>query len=91
VYDVEGKIMFKFSSTPKTIEREIGSTEGSIVGWSFERPIPFKVSMFNIGKAVMTEEKDIYKCGQWAYSPAGIPTCILTGKIAANKAIKGFR
>jgi hypothetical protein len=28
---------------------------------------------------------NVFQCGQWAYSPAGIPTAILTGWYAADK------
>ncbi len=32
--------------------------------------------------------KDIYQCGQWAFAPAGVPTTILIGKLAADKTLK---
>jgi hypothetical protein len=30
----------------------------------------------------------VYQAGQWTYSPSGVPISILTGKLAADKAIK---
>jgi len=32
--------------------------------------------------------EDVYQAGQWAYSPSGLPIAILTGKLAANRAVK---
>jgi phytoene dehydrogenase-like protein len=77
-----------FSSSPLSIERHAGSSEGSIVGWSFEQPIPINVSMLNMKKAMLTSMPDIYKAGQWTASPAGLPTCIMTAKMAADRVLK---
>ena len=35
-------------------------------------------------KSVTTSIPDVFKAGQWTYSPAGVPMSILTGKIAAD-------
>lgn len=77
-------IIFKFSASPLTLQDWSGSSEGAIVGWSFEEPIPLKGSMLNMKDSVKTALPDVYKAGQWAASPAGIPTCILTSKLAAD-------
>lgn len=82
------KIIFKFSATPLTIEKTVGSSEGSIVGWSFAEPIPVTSSMLGINSASKTTIPNILKAGQWAYSPSGVPTSILTGKLASDRAIK---
>jgi phytoene dehydrogenase-like protein len=76
------KVLFKFSSTPLTIQKYINSSDGAIVGWTFDQKLPFKNSLMN---SVLTNLPDIYKTGQWVYSPAGVPMAILTGKIAAQK------
>ena len=77
-------IIFKFSASPLTLQDWSGSSEGAIVGWSFEEPVPLKGSMLNMKDSVKTALPDVYKAGQWAASPAGIPTCILTSKLAAD-------
>jgi len=63
----------------------VGSSEGSIVGWSFEGKIPVVNSMFKMGSSVKTELPDVYAAGKWVYSPAGGPTAIMTGRIAAKR------
>lgn len=78
------KILFKFSATPMTIEKMVGSSEGSIVGWSFRDPIPVASTMLAVNEASKTLFPNILKAGQWAYSPSGVPTSILTGRLAAN-------
>lgn len=84
----ENKILFKISSTPLTIESVVGSTEGSIVGWSFEEPIPITSSMLKVNDSIKTYIPDVFQAGQWTYSPSGVPMCILTGKLAADKTLK---
>lgn len=79
------KVLFCFSTTPFSIQKWVGSSEGSIVGWSFEGKIPVVNSMFNMGNSVKTELPDVYAAGKWVYSPAGGPTAIMTGRIAAKK------
>jgi phytoene dehydrogenase-like protein len=85
---LEEKVIFKFSATPLTIEKTVGSSEGSIVGWSFAESIPVTSSMLRINDASKTTIPNILKAGQWAYSPSGVPTSILTGKLAADVIIQ---
>jgi hypothetical protein len=54
------------------------------VGWSFEQPVPIDAGMLNMKNSVRTALPHVLKVGQWAASPAGIPTCILTAKLAAD-------
>lgn len=82
---IKDKILFTRSSSPLTIERIAGSSEGSIVGWTFENPLPIDAGMLNMKKAVLTPFDDIYKAGQWTVSPAGLPTCIMTAKMVADR------
>jgi protoporphyrinogen oxidase len=44
--------------------------------------------MLNMKKAMLTGFPDIYKAGQWTASPAGLPTCIMTAKMAADRVLK---
>lgn len=85
---LEDRIMDQFSFTPISIRNRVLSSEGAIVGWSFQEPIPVPNKIQNAQKSVITAIPNIYKAGQWTYSPAGVPMSILTGKLAADKAGK---
>ncbi|HPI17938.1 MAG TPA: NAD(P)/FAD-dependent oxidoreductase [Mesotoga sp.] len=85
---LKDKVLFAFSSSPLSIERAVGSSEGSIVGWSFEEPIPVVSSMMKVTSSVKTPIPGVLQAGKWTYSPSGVPMCILTGKLAAAEAIK---
>jgi len=82
--ELNGKIIFSFTSNPLSIEKRVNSSEGAIVGWSFENKIPIKAGMLNMKKAVLSPFDDIYLAGQWTVSPAGLPTCIMTAKMASD-------
>jgi phytoene dehydrogenase-like protein len=86
--NLEEDVLFKFSSTPLTIEKVSGSSEGAIVGWSFETPVPVINKLEEIPKSVLTPIQNIYQAGQWSYSPAGVPIAMLTGWYATQKIIK---
>jgi len=86
--DIEKDILFKFSSTPLTINKLIGSSEGAITGWSFEAEPPVIYKLTDVGKSVVTAFPNIYKAGQWAYAPAGVPIAMLTAWHAYQKIIK---
>ncbi len=86
--DLDKKILFKFASTPLSIEEVSGSSEGAVIGWSMEKPIPVTSSMLKMKKSVKTALPDVLKAGQWTMSPAGIPTAIMTGQLAANTICK---
>jgi phytoene dehydrogenase-like protein len=81
-------ILFKFSSTPLTISKVSGSSEGAITGWSFDTEIPVVNKLKEIPKSVLTPIPGILQAGQWAYSPAGVPTAMLTGWYASQQIIK---
>jgi len=85
---LKDKIIARFSFTPLSIENRVGSSEGAITGWSFQKNMPVLNKIQNSDRSVMTPIPSIYKAGQWAYSPAGVPMSILTGKLAAEKALK---
>jgi phytoene dehydrogenase-like protein len=82
-------IELQFSASPLTIEKRFGSSEGGITGWTFERSSPAVNKLLRIASAVKTPIADVYQCGQWAYTPAGIPTAILTGWYAADDICSG--
>lgn len=86
VYPVlKEKVIDRFSFTPLSYEKRVGSSEGAITGWSFCEPIPVINKITAAGKAVLTPVPSIYQAGQWTYSPAGVPMSILTGKLAAQR------
>ena len=85
---LKDKVIGSFAFTPISIENRVGSSEGAITGWSFERPVPVVNKIQFSDRSVLTPIPFVYQAGQWAYSPAGVPMSILTGKLAADKIIK---
>jgi phytoene dehydrogenase-like protein len=81
-------LLSKFSSTPLTISKVSGSSEGAITGWSFETESPVVNKLKDIPKSVFTPVPNVYQVGQWAYSPAGVPIAMLTGWYAVQKILK---
>lgn len=85
---LKDKIIERFSFTPLSIENRVGSSEGAIVGWAFDKNMPVVNRIQFSDKSTLTPFPNIYQAGQWAFSPAGVPMSILTGKLAANRIIK---
>ena len=86
---IKDAILKRFSSTPLTMERYAGTTDGAIVGWAYpNRPMPAESRLPKILNAIKTPIPDVLQAGQWTYSPAGLPVSILTGKIAADRVEK---
>jgi len=81
---IKDRIVLRFSSSPSTIATRFSSSEGGITGWTFERPSPAIHALPKIPKAVESPFPGILQAGQWAFSPAGIPTAILTGWYAQD-------
>ena len=44
-----------------------------------------------ISKASKTKLDNVFQAGQWTFSPSGLPISILTGKLAADDAIKNIK
>jgi len=85
----ESSIESSFISTPHTIASLTGNSDGAITGWSFTNgKIPAIREMPKIAKSVITPMPNILQAGQWTYSPSGLPISMLTGKLAADRAIK---
>ena len=83
------QVIDRFASTPLTIGRLTENSEGAITGWTFTNPsMPAVHEMKRIMEAVGTPFPDIWQCGQWTFSPSGLPTCVLTGRIAAKEVTK---
>jgi phytoene dehydrogenase-like protein len=86
--NIDEDILFKFSSTPLTINKLSGSSEGAITGWSFENDPPVVNKLKDIPKSVLTPIPNVYQAGQWAYSPAGVPIAMITGWYATQEVMK---
>jgi len=86
--DLDKDILFKFSTTPLTIKRSVGSSGGSIVGWSFETKSPVFNELKDMPKSARTPIPNVFQAGQWAYAPAGVPIAMLTGWHASQEIIK---
>lgn len=85
-------VVQRFSATPLTLERYSGNTDGAITGWAFtNRPMPAEHRLPKIYSATQTPIPAVWQAGQWTYSPSGLPISILTGKIAADSAVKAMR
>jgi len=85
------KVIDRFSSSPLTIEKLTGNTHGAITGWAFTNPtIPAVNQMLKVNNAVKTSLPSVFQAGQWTYSPSGFPMSIVTGKLAADKAISNL-
>jgi len=84
-------LLFSICSTPMTIERETGNKQGAITGWAFTGPMPAENRFQKILNAVKTPFKDVVQCGQWTFSPSGLPVSILTGKVAADAVHKQIK
>jgi len=90
---LSANVEFAICSTPLTIERETGNKHGAITGWAFTNAqMPAENRFKSIGNAIQTPIRNVYQCGQWSFSPSGLPVSILTGKLAADaikKALDG--
>ena len=85
------KVIHRFISSPVTIARVAGTTDGAITGWAFtNHPIPAESRIPKILNAIRTPIPDILQAGQWSYSPSGFPTAVITGKIAADDVLKSL-
>ena len=81
-------LLFSDCATPASLHRRFGTTNGAIVGWSLEQPVPVAHHLSQILSAVKTPIAGVYQAGQWTYSPAGVPVAVLTGRIAASAITK---
>lgn len=86
---LKNKVTARFSFSPISIQNRIASSGGAIVGWEFANEMPVINKIEIAHRSVTTPLPEVYQAGQWAYSPAGVPMSILTGKLAANRILKG--
>jgi phytoene dehydrogenase-like protein len=89
---IQNAVLDRFSSTPITLAKHAGNTDGAIVGWAFSNhPMPAESRLPKILNAVRTPIPGVLQAGQWTYMPAGLPISILTGKLAADQVIKELK
>jgi phytoene dehydrogenase-like protein len=89
---IKEAVLQRFSSTPLSLAKVAGNTDGAIVGWAFSnQPMPAENRLPRILNAIRTPTPGILQAGQWTYSPAGLPISILTGKLAADQVIKELK
>ena len=77
-------VEFTICSTPLTVEKITGNYQGAITGWEFTDKMPSENRFNKIRQSIETPIKDIFQCGQWTFSPSGLPVSVLTGKLAAD-------
>ena len=86
------KVVYKNCASPLTIERETGNSGGSITGWAFTGDeLPSESRFIQIARSSQTPIPHVYQCGQWTFSPSGLPVSILTGKMAADEVDKSLK
>ncbi len=89
---IKAAVIDRFSATPLTMARITGNSEGAITGWAYTNaPIPAESRLLKVTSSVRTPIPNVYKAGQWTFSPSGFPTAILSGKLAADQARKQIR
>jgi phytoene dehydrogenase-like protein len=89
---IEAAVIEKFSSTPLSIQKVSGNTDGAITGWAFtNNPIPAEHQLLRISNSVNTPLPGVSQAGQWTFSPSGFPISLITGKLAADKAMKALK
>ena len=89
---IKSAVLDRFSATPLTIAKTVGTTDGAIIGWAFTNAsIPAEHRLPKILNAIRTPIPGILQAGQWTYSPSGLPISILTGKLAADQVAKALR
>ena len=89
---LKAAVLDRFSSTPLTLARHAGTTDGAIVGWAFSnQPIPAENRLPKILNAIRTPIPGVLQAGQWTYSPSGLPISLITGKLAADQVLKALK
>ena len=88
---IGGRVSNSSCSTPLTIERTTGNSDGAITGWAFGGVMPAEHRFQKIRESVVTPFPNTFQAGQWSFSPSGLPVSIMTGKLAADAALKEIR
>ena len=90
--DLADHIESTLCATPVTIRRLTGNSGGAITGWAFvNAALPAESRLERMSHAIYTPIPNVYQCGQWSFSPSGLPVSILTGKLASDAVHKSLR
>jgi phytoene dehydrogenase-like protein len=82
------RIELCITASPVTIVSRTSNAEGAIMGWSWERERTLRRSRFlQVRSSVRTPVPRLLVAGQWAMTPAGVPTSALTGFLAADEVL----
>ena len=85
-------ILFRVTSTPRTILNQTSNHEGAIMGWSYHRKEAFnRGSLLAMRSIVKTPVPRLLTAGQWTFAPGGAPTALLTGRLAADHILKSVK
>ena len=90
--DLSKHIVFRLTSTPRTILLQTSNHEGAIMGWSYHRKEAFnRGSLLALRSIVKTPVPRLLTAGQWTFAPGGAPTALLTGRLAADHVLKNLK
>ncbi len=86
---IKEHLIFCECSTPLCLERRTANDDGAITGWShLSSPMPAVTGFTAIARSINTDLPSVYQAGMWTFSPAGLPVSIITGRLAADKALR---
>ncbi|MBN8216908.1 MAG: NAD(P)/FAD-dependent oxidoreductase [Spirochaetes bacterium] len=85
---LRSKILFQDVASPVTLMERFNTDQGAITGWSMEERPPVPHQLTGLFSTPSTPIPDVFKAGQWSYSPSGVPIAILTGKVAARAILR---
>ena len=82
------KIEFRIVATPFTMEEKTLNSGGSITGWNYHPSETFPLRDFRkMKRSIDTPVKNLFQIGQWSFDPAGVPVCLITAKLAADRVL----
>ncbi|MEA4998028.1 MAG: FAD-dependent oxidoreductase [Candidatus Limiplasma sp.] len=87
---IHGKVLYASCATPLSMQRHTGNADGAITGWAFTKEIPAETRFAKITHSVRTPLPHVHQAGQWVFSPSGLPVSIITGKLAADAALRNI-
>ena len=89
---LKDRVTHSFTTTPLTIEEITNNTHGAITGWAYtNQPMPAENRLTKIFSSTETPIPGVTQAGHWTYSPSGMPISVLTGKLAADRAINNLK
>ena len=89
--DLSKHILFRVTSTPRTILNQTSNLDGAIMGWSYHRKEALnRGSLLAMRSIVKTPVPHLLTAGQWTFAPGGAPTAMLTGRLAADHILKSL-